>query len=652
VRPGVGSRLALARIGVAWLAFIATVMLAGGARAQTAPNAPNAPTAAGATIRFALVVTNNRSAELGRPDLRYADDDGARYYETFRMVMPEDNVFLLTEFDSDTEKLFPHLKDKTVPPDRAHVLAAAREIARRAKEAAEHGATVEFTFVFAGHGDVDQGRGFLELTDGAFRSDDVEALLRSVPAKRSHVILDSCNSFFVINARKPGGQHFATAADAARALSARLPNVGVFLSTSAEAEVFEWSELQAGIFSHAVRSGLSGAADANGDHAISYAELRAFVATAAAQVPNPAFRPQVFARGPGGRDSEVLFDLGDAAADRVELPATRDVRVTVRDATELPWVDVHKESGAPATLYLPLRWGARANIDEHTSGPSGPALRRASLDLAPGVTSIGLASLEASTAPIAGRGPNELFKMLFARPFGPRAFAQYEREQRDEPPAVYGISDDDRARMDLLLSQAAQSDRARRFIGGLAMLGIGGAELAIGLGAGSWPESRGSYLVTGGLSLGGALFSFLMPGAGERLYDDYRGGLASSARDPALVIADTERKLFELAETRRTVRIITGAMGGAFLLGGAALIGYGTWAQTSDTTRQANDLLGVLTVGFGAAVLGNALFPSPIEQIAEQWSLDPGLQRMPRVAPRPTLEPMVGLGGVGIRGTF
>jgi len=41
--------------------------------------------------------------------------------------------------------------------------------------------------------------------------------------------------------------------------------VGVFLSTSAESEVFGWSELQSGVFSHAVRSGLMGAADANHD---------------------------------------------------------------------------------------------------------------------------------------------------------------------------------------------------------------------------------------------------------------------------------------------------------------------------------------------------------------------------------------------------
>lgn len=66
----------------------------------------------------------------------------------------------------------------------------------------------------------------------------------------------------------------------------------MFVSTSAEAEVYEWSELQSGVFSHAVRSGLAGAAGADGDGAVSYDELRAFVDTATSEIRNAAFRPR------------------------------------------------------------------------------------------------------------------------------------------------------------------------------------------------------------------------------------------------------------------------------------------------------------------------------------------------------------------------
>ena len=154
---------------------------------------------------FALVVTSNRSTRLSRPDLRYADDDGAKYYEMFRMLAPETNVALLTSFDTDSQKLFPGLVGKARPPTTDNVRAAAKALGERMRAAVALG-PVDFYFVFAGHGDVDRGKGFLEFEDAPFMSDDFEALLRSIPATRSHVILDSCNAFFAIQARKPGGR--------------------------------------------------------------------------------------------------------------------------------------------------------------------------------------------------------------------------------------------------------------------------------------------------------------------------------------------------------------------------------------------------------------------------------------------------------------
>src|SRR5262249_49172558 len=125
------------------------------------------PADAGHTA-FALVVTSNRGGALGRPDLQYADDDGARYYELFATLAPADHVTLLTELDRDTARLFPALVAIARPPSRDRVAAAARAIAARVAAAERAGDTVEFYFVFAGHGDVEHGRGFLQLSDGAF----------------------------------------------------------------------------------------------------------------------------------------------------------------------------------------------------------------------------------------------------------------------------------------------------------------------------------------------------------------------------------------------------------------------------------------------------------------------------------------------------
>jgi hypothetical protein len=69
-----------------------------------------------------------------------------------------------------------------------------------------------------------------------------------------------------------------------------------------------------------VRSGLSGAADANGDGVVSYDELRAFVNTASLSVRNPLYRPQVFARAPLGRGGDPIFELASADAVKIELP--------------------------------------------------------------------------------------------------------------------------------------------------------------------------------------------------------------------------------------------------------------------------------------------------------------------------------------------
>lgn len=291
----------------AWMRVAGSVALAIGslgalaapADAQERPDAP---------LVLALVVTNNHSAELGRPELQYADDDGAKYYELFRMVAAPADVELLTDFDQDSTRLFPGAVSVAHQPTKANVLAAADRLAARARQAMSAGRPVAFYFVFAGHGDVDRGRGFLEVRDGRLTSDDLESMLKGFPATRAHVILDSCNSFFVLNPRRAGGRRVAVTEDAARSLSNRLPNVGVLLSTSAEAEVFEWSELQSGIFSHAVRLGLLGAADVDGDGRITYGEIGAFVDVASASVDNPLYRPKVFARGPNGRDDEPLFD--------------------------------------------------------------------------------------------------------------------------------------------------------------------------------------------------------------------------------------------------------------------------------------------------------------------------------------------------------
>jgi hypothetical protein len=259
-------------------------------------------------LRLAIVIGNNRSATLDRAELRYADDDAAKYAALLGSASGDGGVELLTRFDEDSARLFPIQASLARAPTRAALDAAIAHLVARAGEARARGQGVVLTFVFAGHGDVEDGRGFLELEDGRFFREDLEAMIAQIPAGRVHVILDSCNSVYMLASRKPGGTRFATPEDVERSMRARMAHVGTFLSTSADAQVYEWSQIESGVFSHVVRSGLAGAADLDGDGRITYGELRAFARIAAQGIPNPRFRPRVYARGPSGLDAEVIFE--------------------------------------------------------------------------------------------------------------------------------------------------------------------------------------------------------------------------------------------------------------------------------------------------------------------------------------------------------
>jgi hypothetical protein len=390
------------------------------------PKARPAPRLTGEPATLAIVVGNNRSSKPGRPPLHYADDDAAKYFHLFSALTGEGDTLLLTELDRDTARLFPELLGRSRPPTGVELRAAGEALGRRAAALQAAGRPVRLYFVFAGHGDVEAGQGFIELTDGPFTADDLQELLQGVAATETHVILDSCNAYFVVNPRKPGGQRFVTPQDAAERLARRLPDVGVFLSTSAQAETFEWSELQAGIFSHAVRSGLLGAADANGDGLVSYQELAGFVETAAAGIRNPRYRPRLFARGPNGDDVRAILEVPPTARARLLVDEAGPVRVALRDADGLRWLDAHKEAGATLRTWLPPGRSGTVEVERLGFDQAGGVERVASYRLEQGgVEPVRLASLAPWAPNVSRRGADEIFRSLFDHPYGPRALADF-----------------------------------------------------------------------------------------------------------------------------------------------------------------------------------------------------------------------------------
>jgi hypothetical protein len=614
------------------------------------PPQPEVAVAPSERLSFAVVIGNNKSLGNRRAELHYADDDAARYFEILQTMAPG-RVSLLADFDRDTQRLFPTARAAAVAPSLRNLHVVGRRLAEQVSAAHAAGHETDLYFIFAGHGDVLQGEGFIELAEARFFARDLTAWLSAIPFSRAHVILDSCNSFFMLGPRKPGGRHFATSEDASRALAARLPNVGVFLSTSADGEAFEWSEIQSGIFSHVVRSGLLGAADANADGQVSYLELAAFVDTATSEVRNPNMRPHVYARGPGAQGSAAIADLQSmTGVRRFALGEPGPLRIRLRDANGLPLVDAHSENAQQLRLAVPESW-TRGSVLERVTGGVATALY--GVPDPPGTVT--LAALEAVTATRAGRGPGEAFEPLFLRPFGPRALGEYQATERQKPPAVFGVSREDTLRMQLLLDQLASVERGKRIsesIGGLGfgvLLGGAGVGLLHVDAHASRSDKRearilgGSLLGLGGVMVIGGTGSLLATGKAEVAAGEFRRS-AGVGQDSTQAFVHADEVVKKLIDTRRQERLAEGIVGTIAIVGCATGLTLGEIATHGGGHRMARRL------GWGGGMLGGAMMlgdavwmEQPVDALARIWRQDPSLNQYQA----PTLTPSFSVGSDG-----
>jgi hypothetical protein len=594
----------------------------------------------GERVAFAVVIGNNKSLGRRRPELRYADDDAARYFEILQAMAPG-RVSLLADFDRDSERLFPVARAQSKLPNRANLDALGRSLAADVAAARAAGHETDVYFVFAGHGDVAEGEGFIELSDTRFRARELESWLRTIPFSRGHLILDSCNSFFMLGVRKPGGRHFATPDDAARALATRLPNVGVFLSTSAEGEAFEWSEIQSGIFSHVLRSGLLGAADENGDGAVSYLELAAFVDTATADVKNPSMRPYVFARGPGAvQDTPIARLHSMSSVRRFELAAVDSLRVRLRDVNGLPLLDAHTEKGRPLMLSVPEAWARSAVLERTEARAEGEPLpmKRTLYAVPEAPGTVTLAALQNVDAQSAVRGPGDTFQLLFAQPFGPAALSRYRARPANHA-RVFGVSSENVQRMNLVLDQIARSERGRRIAEGAGSIGfgvlLGGAGIGVlDVDSDYSKKEKTQARIAGGVLLGfGALFTvggvgaLFIPTMGEETAEEFRL-VIDGGGDPARAFAAADERLRKLAEKRRAERYAGGFIGGLLVLASTTGLIWTEIAADENDSRMAPRL------GWGAGIVGGSLMigdavltQTPIDSLTKIWRDDPSLNQ-------------------------
>jgi hypothetical protein len=243
----------------------------------------------------------------------------------------------------------------------------------------------------------------------------------------------------------------------------RDPSVGLLLSTTSATESHEWDAFEAGVFSHEVRSGLFGAADADGDGSVSYREIAAFVARANEAIENDRFRPKVFARPPAAKDE--LLDLRVARARRILIDGAHSGRYLLEDARGIRLADFNSSPGQEVSLVRPPPLG-------HVY------LRRLDDDrefvIQPRDGPIAVADLSAELPRVSARGAiHESFSRIFALPFGESAVKSYV------PPAPPVVAD--------APTPPARAAPVRKIIG-FGLLGAG----AVGLGAGSYFAIRGA----------------------------------------------------------------------------------------------------------------------------------------------------------------
>jgi hypothetical protein len=380
--------------------------------------------AAGPPLSVAIVVGSNQSPSSSLENLRYGDDDAVQNARTFALLGAQ--TTLLVSPDAETRELFP-----ASHPQAAATHAALRKAFADAQAtlAAAHaaGRKTELYFLFAGHGDMADGRPFLQLDDGRFYREDLAEMLRAAGADENHVLVDACYAASFVSDRGPGGTRESLPPGFSRAQVAWPKRTGFLTARSSGGQTHEWAEYQSGVFSHELRSGLMGAADVNVDGKITYREIAAFVRRANEAIPNRRYRPEVSTMPPGGDLDAALAEL-PAGPMVLEMDVAMAGRSYVETETGVRLVDLHTGPGAPIQLRLPIDLGGL--YVEQVEGAGSSATREFRLAPKPGHILLSALTPEASQVRARGAG-HEAFMHLFARPFDLAAVMAFQLDDSD-----------------------------------------------------------------------------------------------------------------------------------------------------------------------------------------------------------------------------
>jgi hypothetical protein len=369
-------------------------------------------------VRFALVIGNNRSDSAATPSLNYADDDAVATHRLLLEAGVESSLFVT--LDEDSRALYPELA--TTAPRLPALEHAVERIETRMRRLKAEGRASELLIFYSGHGDVDRGEGYVALDGARLTRTRLHAWLARSSAARNHVFVDACKSYFLAFEKGPGGKRTPYARSLlGEAAPANLRDTGFVLSTSSDRDSHEWERYQAGILSHELRSALRGAADADLDGRVTYAELGAFLRVANRAIPNERFRPDFLVRPPSQElDAELL--RWDSPAGTLELTAGAVGHLYVETAQGVRVLDAHPAPAQAVRLHVPPERPLFVRQNDESAELVLTASAPPSIDRLP------------PNAPeVARRGALHLaFERLFSAPFAQAdvlAFARAETER-------------------------------------------------------------------------------------------------------------------------------------------------------------------------------------------------------------------------------
>ncbi|HEY2900408.1 MAG TPA: hypothetical protein VGL59_07530 [Polyangia bacterium] len=396
------------------------------------------------SLSLAIVVGSNRGPSPEQESLRFGDDDAIQSARTLAMLGAD--ATLLVTPDAETRELFPATRPQG-PATRAAMKAAFQRAGERIAAARADGRHTRLYFFFAGHGDLADGRPFLQLEDGRLWREDLAELLRLAGADDNHVLVDACYAAAFVANRGPGGERTRLlpgfSRDAALVWPAR---TGFLTARSASGQTHEWAEFQAGIFSHELRSGLIGAADVNLDGKVTYREIAAFVQRANEAIPNRRYRPEVSTAPPDGDLDTVLAELPDGPL-VLEMDLAPPGHTFVETARGVRLADLHPGAGAAVRLRLPTDEGPlfvqQVSTDGAVSGDHGATAARGPREfpLPNRAGRVRLSALAPSAPRVRARGAaHEAFLLLFRDPFDSVAVQSFQLPSDADPNAPPPLS--------------------------------------------------------------------------------------------------------------------------------------------------------------------------------------------------------------------